>query len=240
MKRILSLFLTLILAATCSTAASADALQPEITYYEWTLLNQYQITSEQSPYLDFCIVYCHPHNDYDRDFCLPDVQPYEYDWVLVQAMRTDLAYCEVLYPGIVGGRLLTAPAYPFSPFIFTYGIYDAEQDRYFDVSEIDFDDYDGLYRVWQHLTDECFNLFTLVDVGDPDGDSLVTIMDATSIQRVLAGYCKIYDIVATAADVDNDIMVTVLDATRIQRCLAGLCTLDDSENTRDKSTPDEP
>lgn len=58
-------------------------------------------------------------------------------------------------------------------------------------------------------------------LGDVDGDGIVTVFDATMIQR------KIADLIAealslTVADVDRDNIITVFDATHIQRYLAGL------------------
>lgn len=66
--------------------------------------------------------------------------------------------------------------------------------------------------------------------GDADGDWKLTVMDATRIQRFLAGLCplesypEMEDFAAFCADVDGDDRVTILDATRIQRMLAGLDT----------------
>ena len=60
-------------------------------------------------------------------------------------------------------------------------------------------------------------------LGDADSDVEVTIIDATTIQRKLAGIePKTYD--ARAADADEDGEVMILDATAIQRYLAGLPT----------------
>ena len=60
-------------------------------------------------------------------------------------------------------------------------------------------------------------------LGDADGDNLLTIFDATAIQRDLADlYVKTFNRKAADADQDNDI--TVLDATAIQRHLASLAT----------------
>jgi alpha-amylase len=63
---------------------------------------------------------------------------------------------------------------------------------------------------------------TTARMGDADNDGKVTIVDATRIQRVLAGLTSkspYYDIVA---DIDQDKKVTIVDATCIQRWLAGL------------------
>lgn len=58
-------------------------------------------------------------------------------------------------------------------------------------------------------------------LGDADTDGEVTIIDATAIQRKLAGLTpKKYD--EKAADADEDGEVMIIDATAIQRYLAGL------------------
>lgn len=155
----------------------------------------------------------------------PDDKTYGYDWALVEASNTCIV-SDVCHYEIVGGRLLYAGGYRQQPFTFDIGLYDAEQDRFFDVTEIDFDDYPDLYEVWQQLdlgfcTNQEF-------VGDADGDRDVTILDATKIQRGIAGLDSKYSIVATGADTDGDGEMTVLDATRIQRYKADLCNLDGS------------
>ena len=58
-------------------------------------------------------------------------------------------------------------------------------------------------------------------LGDVDGDGVVSIIDATCIQRYLAEIL-IYSYNETAADTDGDGKVTILDATSIQRYLAEL------------------
>ena len=58
-------------------------------------------------------------------------------------------------------------------------------------------------------------------LGDVDRDEEVSILDATAIQRKLAGLpVQSYD--EAAADADQDSEVSILDATAIQRYLAGL------------------
>lgn len=59
-------------------------------------------------------------------------------------------------------------------------------------------------------------------LGDADSDSLVTVLDATRIQRYKADLVDTGSIDLTAADYDEDGDVTILDATRIQRSLAEL------------------
>lgn len=58
-------------------------------------------------------------------------------------------------------------------------------------------------------------------IGDADGDGQVTILDATFIQRVLAGLNEC-PVIKTLLDVDRDGEITILDATMIRRWLAGL------------------
>ena len=60
-----------------------------------------------------------------------------------------------------------------------------------------------------------------ISLGDVDGDKEVSILDATCIQRELAGLTT-EKFVRRAADADGDGEVTILDATFIQRWLASL------------------
>ena len=60
-------------------------------------------------------------------------------------------------------------------------------------------------------------------LGDTDGDSEVSILDATAIQRFLADL-SVSSFVRSAADADEDGEVTILDATSVQRHLADLPT----------------
>ena len=160
-------------------------------------------------------VYYHP--------CADDDKPYTTDWAIVEASISGIVACAE-YEKIVGGRLLYAPNTYQSPFAFDIGIYDAEKDQFFDIEDIDFDDYPDLYEDWQKM--DIGELTIKEQPGDADGDLDVTILDATKIQRGIAGLDSKNAIVATGADADGDGEMTVLDATRIQRYKADLCTLD--------------
>ena len=59
-------------------------------------------------------------------------------------------------------------------------------------------------------------------MGDVDGDGVVTIIDATYIQRKLASIPILFELNETVADTDEDGSVTIIDATYIQRWLANL------------------
>ena len=64
-----------------------------------------------------------------------------------------------------------------------------------------------------------YELTAATILGDADGDGVVTVLDATTIQKVRASIAvKSYD--ETAADVDGDGVVSVIDATYIQKHLA--------------------
>lgn len=57
-------------------------------------------------------------------------------------------------------------------------------------------------------------------VGDADGDNIISVLDATKVQRLLADYVLDEDgIIALRGDVNGD-GVSILDATYIQRYLA--------------------
>ena len=59
-------------------------------------------------------------------------------------------------------------------------------------------------------------------LGDVDGDGEVMILDATHIQRYLAGIIDFDHVQEAVADYDRDGEITILDCTRIQRMLAGI------------------
>lgn len=61
-------------------------------------------------------------------------------------------------------------------------------------------------------------------IGDVNGDGSVTVLDATMLQKYLAGLASLSDEQLTLADTNGDGSVTVLDATEIQKYLAGLVT----------------
>lgn len=58
--------------------------------------------------------------------------------------------------------------------------------------------------------------------GDVDLDGVVSVLDATTIQKKLASLLTLNDLQMSLADTDGDGYVTVLDATRIQKWLASL------------------
>ena len=90
---------------------------------------------------------------------------------------------------------------------------------------------DSKYEIEKFVCDTNFDVDETDDTagyqrGDADMDGEVTIMDATRVQRVLAGLATRDQIDEYAADADADGEVTIMDATRIQRVLAGLCNME--------------
>ena len=62
-------------------------------------------------------------------------------------------------------------------------------------------------------------------LGDADGDGIITILDATYIQRALVGITLPSPCDEEAADVDGDEEMTIIDVTLIQRWLVGIGVL---------------
>jgi hypothetical protein len=89
------------------------------------------------------------------------------------------------------------------------------------------ENYDYLKNWYKERNEWLTGYFTPIPgrrpLGDADGDGRVTIIDATTIQRHLAGL-SVSAYHEAAADVDRDTFVTVVDATAIQRYLADLPT----------------
>lgn len=61
-----------------------------------------------------------------------------------------------------------------------------------------------------------------VVLGDVDGDGILTVKDATYLQKYVVGYEGCETINEAAADVDGDTRITVKDATAIQKILVGM------------------
>lgn len=67
-------------------------------------------------------------------------------------------------------------------------------------------------------------------MGDVNLDNIVSISDATTIQKHLASYFTLNEVQMKLADVDQNDSVTINDVTTIQRALVGALTLPEATN----------
>ena len=150
----------------------------------------------------------------------------EVDWVLVFYQSDNMI--PWMHHAIYKDRLLYNGV--FEPFSFGYGVYDAKNNIEYDVFDDNFkiENYEGL--------DEALTAYEPGEPhGDVDGDKVLTVLDATLIQRAMAGLYEFdrydeFDIHFPAvwykgdkpkymSDYDRDGERTVMDATAIQKKL---------------------
>ena len=114
----------------------------------------------------------------------------------------------------------------YSNFTYKYGVYDYKEDKFYDLFDL-IDTPDKYSGLQEKLVEYCNARI----IGDCDNDKLLTVLDATKIQRMIAkidAYPKHYSYQPHSskqapgytADVDNDGEISVFDATLIQRELA--------------------
>ncbi|MBQ6626405.1 MAG: hypothetical protein IIX27_03855 [Ruminococcus sp.] len=141
------------------------------------------------------------------------------DWALIYAYTNLCADT----PGwmLIDDRIILTNSL-YYPFVYCYGVYDAEVDDFIAISEnMDLSKYEGLEDILSSTIG--------VPIGDADLDYNLTIMDATYIQRVMAGLCEFssrdrIDYYGSPlkyiSDLDRDGERTIFDATAIQMKLA--------------------
>lgn len=85
------------------------------------------------------------------------------------------------------------------------------------------------YGVIVMCLDDMFNIVSFefaeetdTVIGDVNGDGVLSIIDATEIQKHLAGIVELTDSQLDLADVNGDDVVSIMDATDIQKVLVGL------------------
>ena len=155
----------------------------------------------------------------------------EVDWALVYINAVDPRVDPGIRSAIYKDRLLSGL---FRVFDFNYGVYDVKKGRCYDVfdEKFKFEDYEGL--------DEALTAYEPGDPhGDVDRDKALTVIDATLIQRAVAGlYVYEFDVrddelygnpaygswykdegPKYMSDYDRDGERTVMDATAIQKKL---------------------
>lgn len=198
------------------TDEPSDEEPPAFTYAEkfdnWILFDKYnsEIDGDNNfnRYFDYYELYEHHIEDSGEN-----------DWALISAKVNFFSPFEDVKCLRAGNRILKwwqpgSDAHGFGLFV-----YDANEDTFYDIDKVNFDDYNELINVIEEL--ELGGL-----LGDVDMDEDLTILDATCIQRYLANLQQYesytYEFVNALSDVDADGEMSVMDATAIQRRLAKL------------------
>ena len=145
------------------------------------------------------------------------------DWVLIKGIEATVVP-EPIYQ-IIGNRVIIDSQWT-APFGFGIGVYNVSQNTVASVYDGILDQYDGL--------EEAFNEYGCgILIGDVDEDGYISILDATVIQRCLAGlrdfpvgdaiqpYGEVGGALKYYSDFNRDGERDILDATGIQRHLAG-------------------
>lgn len=151
------------------------------------------------------------------------------DWVLIYTFNMAQVEWEVRTGCVIGNRAIYDVS-ECSAFESWYGVYDVRNNRFIALPN-------ATDEVFPDLTDVVNHLKLGVMIGDVDRDGLISILDATYIQKILAGlmhntmiedmdmfYGKALneDTIQYVSDYDRDGERSVLDATGIQKYLAGI------------------
>ncbi len=135
-------------------------------------------------------------------------------------------YANCISIGFRLGDVIVSSDSIYSNFAYKYGVYDYEEDKFYDL--FDLIDTPDKYRDLQEKLVEYCNARI---IGDCDNDKVLTVLDATKIQRMIAkidAYPKHYSYQPHSdkqapgytADVNYDGEISVLDATAVQQKLA--------------------
>ncbi len=231
MKKLISILLCTLLILSSVSVTAFSATQTEIEQandsssylYKDMFKQRYGFESYTDEHLSYDELYY--HNDENGDV----------DWALIYANAYNCPPWN--YHIVFKDRVLMYGT--CTPFSFGYGLYDVKQDKFFDIIsdsnhkyEFNFNNYEGLEEVFESSK-------IGYPIGDADLDKVLSIADATFIQRVLAkisdfkyddlvdyyhGY-KNWDELGYPkyiSDVNCDGERDILDATAIQMKLAKL------------------
>jgi hypothetical protein len=94
---------------------------------------------------------------------------------------------------------------------------------YFDISKYSEDESSTIYRLFT------LKIYSNVEIpkgllGDVNGDGLVNVIDATTIQKYIVNQTKLSSKGLILADVDGNGVVNIVDATSIQKHSIGMNT----------------
>lgn len=148
----------------------------------------------------------------------------ELSYILINAHSNTCSPAEV---GFRIGDVVMHSSNIHSYFVYQYGLYDVKEDKIYDLFDLR-NNPEKYYKLEENLLYFCGG----IPLGDSNGDSKLTVLDATVIQRIVASlqspeYPYYYgahegDEHGYISDFDGDGSITVLDATAIQRKVAGL------------------
>lgn len=236
MKRIMALLLvSLVIVSVCTVSAYAQQATPDeperITYLCYDRLRDWLGERllegvDTEGFQDYEELYFHYTDETQEN----------YDWVLIRVVSNG----GLAWFGKSGCNIGSRAIYSYDSTYF-YGdmaIYDVKNDTFRSI--VDYREFDGVKEAVEELE-------LGVPLGDMDSDGRITVVDATIIQKMLAGievrprYSEKDDIIERfshwedsdggplavyaycyISDYDQDGVRSVLDATHIQKHLASL------------------
>ena len=218
MKKIMSAFLVVVVLALISVIpASADSYDqfPEVDFKYYDIMVERNISKPWS-YNEL-----HHYSDKNQE---------EPDWALIACISNRDAW-GMKYGIFVEDRLLwTMAGMGGKEFPIGYGVYLPATDELINLYNDNID----------YVIDRCPEFVETLEKygigqlrGDINEDNKIDVLDATCVQRMIAGiyeykttvevfYQQKYSEYDSIADFDKDGEVSVMDATAIQRHLAGL------------------
>ncbi len=154
-----------------------------------------------------------------REKCSVYNESRELEYILINA------YNNMCSPAEVGFRIGDVVIHSYnihSNFVYQYGLYDVKEEKVYDLFDLRKTP-EKYYKLEENLVRYCGG----IPIGDSNNDGKVTVLDATTIQRIVASldrprYPYRYlshegDESGYISDYDGDGSITVLDATCIQR-----------------------
>lgn len=242
MKRLLSLILAavLLISGVPITASAAKAATVEEKFKR--LLDDYEFERDDDGWL--------PTKYYYSELAqYPEKDP---DWVLIQGgMNYAESREEEHIRAMLGNKFVYADK-PGAPFKLSFGVYDTKSGAFYDLLDAWDMDFENLRDRWNALPTfkppgggvYSSPRYLTYLMGDADQDGVLTVLDATRLQRILADleHDDSYTVslskhsaqirgvpVRSNADYDRDNSLTVMDATKIQRHIAELPNILDSK-----------
>ena len=137
------------------------------------------------------------------------------------------------YPyGVFGNKLIAQEqSERCFPFKLNMGVYSKKNNAFYDLIDAWDMNFDGLHEKLNAIDTPMYG-WGIYMIGDADHDGSLSILDATRIQRIMAGLDKddyfgsfqtcLRGFQGSLLDYDRDGGLSILDATKIQRCLADL------------------